>query len=494
MRKFFIPGKTTLSRSFLLWLVIFALIGDFNSLFSEYSSRQKSGQVPYGHKTKFWIYTPPEYSKEKSPYPLLVSLHGGSAIGNNLNMLFEETHENPPQLIHINKWFDLPLVVLSPQLRRDPSVPHYNEQNWPPDLVDEVIEYVKKEYNIDPDRIYVTGISLGSAGTWNYAAAYPDKVAAILPLGGQAPKDKACQVKDLPIWTFHGENDVFVPTRFTRQMMSAIDSCSPKGKYIPHANISLSMQHEVWDQVYNGKGGYDVYRWMLSFNRKDTANHAPFVFTGRDRKMKLEKGPFYLTAEYFDVDGTVDSIRWSQTDNGSPMLKLENTNSRFLKVVDAAEPGVYTFRLMATDNDGASSFDEVSINLLPEHEDIAVVRLTLTDAAGKQVFGDLQNDQVFHLSKLGNKLNIHATVDGFNVRMRWGVNSDQATREVNRWAPRFWKDYAPFYIRGTDEGPVKSGWTVSEGDYLVCATALGNRLFGEPREGTCLCRKITFTK
>ena len=175
MRKLLKLGKPyKFSNSCILWIVIFFLIGDSYSLFTEYASRQVARKVPYGYETKFWIYTPKGYSTLREGYPLLISLHGGSAIGDNLNMLFERTHENPPQLIHINKWFDLPFVVVSPQLRRDPKVPHYNEQNWPPDLVDEVVQYVIDQYNIDPKRVYVTGISLGAAGAWNYAAAYPD--------------------------------------------------------------------------------------------------------------------------------------------------------------------------------------------------------------------------------------------------------------------------------------------------------------------------------
>src|SRR5215203_3668718 len=112
MRKFFKVRKTyTFSNSLLLWLIIFLIIGDYNSLFSKYSSRQVASQVPYGYKSKFWIYTPSSYEPRGEGFPLLVSLHGGSAIGDNLNMLFEKTHENPPQLIHINKWFDLPFMV-----------------------------------------------------------------------------------------------------------------------------------------------------------------------------------------------------------------------------------------------------------------------------------------------------------------------------------------------------------------------------------------------
>jgi hypothetical protein len=104
----------------------------------------------------------------------------------------------------------------------------------------------------------------------------------------------------------------------------------------------------------------------------------------------------------------------------------------------------------------------------------------------------LENDAVYDLNEIGNKLNILAETDGFNVRIRWSVNSDQRTREANRFHLRFWKDYGPMYIRETDAGAVKSGWTVTPGEYLICATAFRNG-FSFDAEGTSVCYKITFT-
>jgi predicted esterase len=397
MRKFFNARKT---HAFVSIVTLWLLIADFAPMLAPYSVGQFARQVPYGYRTKFWAYTPIGYSDTGPGYPLLISLHGGSAIGNDLEMLFEPTHENPPQLIHINDWFDLPFIVVSPQLRRDTAFQHYNEQSWPDDLVDEVLEYVKHEYNVDSTRIYITGISLGAAGAWCYSIAHPEKVAAIVPMGGQSFEENACAIEDVGVWAFHGENDVFVPTFFTPRMVDAINECSPPSRYRAHANVAVSMQHEVWDEVFNMTGGYDVYKWMLSFKKGDTANLAPFVFGGVDRKIRIPQDHFYLTGEYFDSDGLIDTIYWSQND-GPKNLTLEQDGPRFLKVSNATEAGTYTFRLTVKDDRGATSFDDVSITLTATSESHAALALTLTDQTGTKELRTLSNGTVFRSKGCG---------------------------------------------------------------------------------------------
>jgi hypothetical protein len=453
----------------------------------QYSTRQVPGEVPDGYKTKYLLYTPfmPGNPSPGTEYPLLVSLHGGSAIGDDANMLMEAAHENPAYLISQNRWWNLPFIVVSPQLKLDPSFGvNYNEQNWPPDLVDEVIEHVRTLYNIDPNRIYVTGISLGAAGAWNYAVAYPDKVAALMPMGGKAPKSQACQIKDIPIWAFHGENDGFVPPRFTTDMVNAIQQCQPQGAYIPKMNLSHSMGHDVWNQLFNLTGGYDIYSWFLAFEKGNSSNKSPFVFTGVDRKVLLRPGPIYLTSEYFDSDGTITSVQWTQT--GGSARTLQDVNTRFLRINDPVA-GTFTFRLTVTDDDGAVSFDEVTLTILASNETRAIIGLTLTNFDGGAlaggVNGTLADDKVFDLTVIGTRVNILPSISN-TARVRWSINSDNNTRKLDSYG-------SPFWLKSPTASGGNAGWTVTKGEYLVCATPYSNALFAN--EGTSLCYKIRFT-
>ena len=79
---------------------------------------------------------------------------------------------------------------------------------------------------LDVRRIYLTGLSQGSIGTWNLAAARPAKWAAIAPVsGGLRPpfKEAASALKDTPIWAFHAaRHDVILPVAMSDK---SVDAC-----------------------------------------------------------------------------------------------------------------------------------------------------------------------------------------------------------------------------------------------------------------------------
>src|SRR5688500_17872845 len=220
----------TVSHSRLkILLVIFASLLGSASL-----AQQVAYESPAG--TKFLLYTPPAYTASTSTFPLLLSLHSKGEVGDDLTELTSKNPEQmPSRLIYLNRWpQDLPFIVLTPQLKPDPNDP---EIQWSADYIDEVVNHVIANFRVDLDRIYVTGISRGGTGTWTYASAYPEKIAAIVPLSGRSDLTQACAIKNVPVWAFPGDFDGVAPREYSIDMVNAIETCQPRGIFTPNLNI-----------------------------------------------------------------------------------------------------------------------------------------------------------------------------------------------------------------------------------------------------------------
>ena len=124
-------------------------------------------------------------------------------------------------------------------------------------LVFEVIVAISKEKGIDVKRRYVTGISRGGYGTWNFIISRPDLFAAAVPVCGGGDPTYAAAAKDVAIWAFHGENDKNVPVSGSRDIIAAIRKAGGHPKYTEFANEG----HSIWDQTSTTPGLWD---WLFA--------------------------------------------------------------------------------------------------------------------------------------------------------------------------------------------------------------------------------------
>jgi predicted peptidase len=138
----------------------------------------------------YLLYLPKDYA-EKDSWPLMLFLHGAGERGDDLQRV--KVH-GPPKLIAAGKEF--PFIVVSPQCPKDRSW----ETLELTALVDEIVE----KYKVDPDRIYVTGLSMGGFGTWSLAACTPHRFAALVPICGGGEPQAAKRIAHVPVWVFHG--------------------------------------------------------------------------------------------------------------------------------------------------------------------------------------------------------------------------------------------------------------------------------------------------
>ncbi len=119
---------------------------------------------------------------------------------------------------------------------------------------------LRQEFAIDPDRIYVTGISMGGYGTWDAIARYPDYFAAAVPVCGGGDEAQAPRIKDLPLWCFHGDQDTAVPVARSRHMIEALRAAGGQPKYTEYPGVG----HNSWDRAY---GEAELYDWLFAQRR-----------------------------------------------------------------------------------------------------------------------------------------------------------------------------------------------------------------------------------
>src|SRR5262249_36756895 len=108
------------------------------------------------------------------------------------------------------------------------------------------LKQVMSTENVDPTRVYVTGISMGSFGTWDILRREPGVFAAAWPMCGGGVSSPAPLVKDTPLWSFHGSADNIVSVDSTRNMIAAVRAAGGDPRYteVPGGD------HFIWPGIY----------------------------------------------------------------------------------------------------------------------------------------------------------------------------------------------------------------------------------------------------
>jgi predicted peptidase len=123
-----------------------------------------------------------------------------------------------------------------------------------------LLDEMEDQYNVDSERIYVTGLSMGGFGTWSLATRSPHRFAAIAPICGGGDRQFAKHLKHLPAWVFHGAKDTGVlPIR----SIEMVDALKAKGGS-PKLTIYPDAKHDSWTATYNNP---QLYEWFLQHKR-----------------------------------------------------------------------------------------------------------------------------------------------------------------------------------------------------------------------------------
>ena len=207
---------------------------------------------------KYQVYVPPSFTPSKS-WPVIFFLHGLGERGADGE---RQTDIGLPARLRELK--DFPAVVVMPQ-----CIPG----GWWGDPAMEIqafraLDDAMKEFHGDPERVYLTGLSMGGYGVWAFGYKYPEKFAALVPVCGgvvasrrfispppwhplsKNPEDPygetASRLTKVPIWAFHGDADPRVPVTESRQLIEAIKARGGSVRYTEYPGVA----HNSWDKAY----------------------------------------------------------------------------------------------------------------------------------------------------------------------------------------------------------------------------------------------------
>ena len=201
-------------------------------------------------------------------YPLILFLHGAGERGDDN----KKQMRHFPELWGNKAYADAyDCFVLAPQCRinkkwvaipwsRGGSAPLPKDPSHQMKAALMALDRTIKQHPVDQDRVYLTGLSMGGYGSWYLAARFPKRFAAVAPICGSGPVNSAARLKDVPLWTWHGDQDRAVPVECSRRMVAAIRKAGGRPKYTELKGVA----HNCWGKAYAPDG---VLPWMFKLRR-----------------------------------------------------------------------------------------------------------------------------------------------------------------------------------------------------------------------------------
>jgi dienelactone hydrolase len=209
----------------------------------------KSGKDPFAGKTgdfkrhyefkdaaevmPYRLYVPNTYKAERA-YPLIVMLHGNGGTENT----FMDGYNGELQRLAEERGY---IVVVPLGYRVDGGYGYNNGSRQAEDLrklelsekdVVHVLELMRQNYRIDPDRTYLGGHSMGGSGTWYMGARYADNWAATASFAGAAIADTLPRPQRVPQLVVHGDADATAPVERSRTWVAALKKLGVEHQYI----------------------------------------------------------------------------------------------------------------------------------------------------------------------------------------------------------------------------------------------------------------------
>lgn len=206
----------------------------------------------------------PQVAGLTAKYPVVLYLHGAGERG----------FDNARQLRSVPSWLTEPpcstrysCFVLVPQCPDKMNWQSFREaskssKHESTDVIIKMLESVLKDPAADCDRVYLIGYSMGSFGTWELAAEYPDYFAAVVPISGGASPELSKRLSNVPLWALHGDCDTVCAVEQTREIVSALNDRGSGVRYTELAGVG----HDAQDALL--KNDAETLKWLFEQSRQ----------------------------------------------------------------------------------------------------------------------------------------------------------------------------------------------------------------------------------
>lgn len=234
-----------------------------------------TGGIYKEHSFPYRLLVPSNYKpgtkKSDKKWPLILFLHGAGERGdNNLAQL----KYFPTDMASLEMRKEYQVFLLAPQCPKNRawSAPTLRDvwKGFRPEPVEEarvvmhILDRILEEFPVDRGRVYLTGLSMGGFGSWDLAARYPKRWAAVVPICGGGDPKTVTRFKDLPIWVFHGSKDTVVPPTLSKAMVKALRNVGGTVKFTEFPDAG----HNSWTPGYRHP---DFLPWLFAQRRKVSA-------------------------------------------------------------------------------------------------------------------------------------------------------------------------------------------------------------------------------
>lgn len=202
----------------------------------------------------YLLYLPKDFKAGESQPPLMMFLHGR---GESNGPLSKVATWGPPMLAQQGESF--PYVIVSPQCPASDNWISVTQQTRVLELLDDVT----KKFNVDRNRVYLTGLSMGASGSWRMSADHSQRFAAVVPICGRGDTKDATAYVGIPMWVFVGDQD-----RVFDNNTSLFGAIRDAGGNAIRLTTLENIGHNSWSAAYASP---DLYTWL---NKQSLSNRS----------------------------------------------------------------------------------------------------------------------------------------------------------------------------------------------------------------------------